>query len=351
MDSLLEKIMTIQSIKPISLIDVGARCGIQRPWDQFPENHLFYFGFEADAEECQRLNNKIESGKRFKYFPYALSNRDSTETLYLTQEEGRSSIYKPNYKFINKFYESAGFHIKKELTLITTTLNDVFNKNNIKPDFLKIDTQGSELKILKGANQYLDSILGLELEVEFIPIYEDQPLFHEVDSYVRGKGFELYDLNRYWAKRSSMNRNSANRGQIIFGDAIYFRSMASLFSTNYDSIEEKREKLLKIISIFSLYGFFDVAIEYLHHYEVPFNKIEIELLKKTIINLSSYPKWQKILFNSKFSNASGKLLHYIANLFSYRSKTDGWGTDYNSVDGRYSYHTTNRFIIKYFGRK
>ena len=39
-------------------------------------------------------------------------------------------------------------------------------------DFIKIDVQGGELSVLKGAARTLSSILGVEAVVEFIPLYD-----------------------------------------------------------------------------------------------------------------------------------------------------------------------------------
>ena len=347
---LIETINKVKNINKISFIDIGARWGIQRPWDKFPKNYLCYWGIDADAEECNRLNNKVSSSECVKFLPFALSDQKSSETLYLTKEEGRSSIYKPNYKYINKFYDWDGFSIKKEIALKTSTLNYVFSENNIKPDFIKIDTQGAELKILKGGSQYLNDLLALEIEVEFIPMYENQPLFSDIDSYLRSKGFEIYDLNRYWAYQRNMNHNCSNRGQLIFGDAIYFRSIDSFFSMNFNNENEKKEKFLKILCIFFLYGFFDTAIEYLHHSKAPFRLNETKSLEKEIISISSYPRWQKIFFNNKYALKISKLLEYLANMLSYKRKSFGWGTDYNTINGRYLYYISDKFS-KIFGKK
>ena len=337
MKKLLKTIMEINpTINSISLIDVGARWGQQRPWNRFPNQYLSYYGFDADAEECQRLSKIKSPLNSIVYFPNALFDKDSVETLYLTKEKGCSSLYKPNYSIANKFYYSGYWTIDKEIQLETTTLKKILSKNNVKPDFLKIDTQGAELNILKGAGEYLDTILGLELEVEFVHFYEKQPLFSDVDSFVRSKGFELFDLNRYWGNRVNMSKYSINRGQLIFADAIYFRSIESFYSMTFDSADAKKEALLKMVSILALYGFFDVAIEYINHSSSPLTDIEIHLLEKNLCFY--YPKWQKILLNNRFAGMLGKLFHLVGNLFSYQLRTFGWGTDYNAIDGRYLYY-------------
>ena len=47
----------------------------------------------------------------------------------------------------------------------------------------------------------MDNVIGLEIEVEFEQMYIDQPLFNEVDAFVKEKGFSLFDIKRYYWKR------------------------------------------------------------------------------------------------------------------------------------------------------
>lgn len=56
-------------------------------------------------------------------------------------------------------------------------------------DAIKLDTQGSELDILRGASRALSSCTLIEIEVEFNPIYEGQNLFCDVDRFLRDRGF------------------------------------------------------------------------------------------------------------------------------------------------------------------
>ena len=336
----------ISPMGEIVLIDIGARWGIQGPWKNIPVGALRYYGFDADEAECRLLNETKQLSGKAKYLPYALSDKIGEEKFYLTETEGASSFYKPNYSIANRYYFNEYYKIKKELILKTTTLQKVFADEKIDPDFMKIDTQGFELNILKGAGEYLDDVLAMEIEVEFLPFYEGQPLFSDVDSFARAKGFELFDLNRYWGKRVNMAKDQANRGQIAFADAIYFRSAGSFYAL-YKNSDKKKEKLMKIVSMFVLYGFFDAAIEYIKHPDSPLTGPEINLIERVCLELSAYPKWQKMLFNNRLATSAGKWLSYLGSMLSYRMKTYGWGTDYNAVDGRYLYYLNGR-VSGYF---
>jgi FkbM family methyltransferase len=331
------------------MLDVGARWGLQRPWNQYPNEFIQYYGFDADQEECDRLNQSIKT-KNVRYIPAALSDENSLETLHITHEPGRSSIYKPNVELLNKFYDGEGFKVASQLKIETTTLNQVILDYNINPDFIKLDTQGAELRIIKGGDKIMDRVLGFEIEVEFLEFYKKQPLFSDVDKYMKSSGFELYDLNRYWAKRRTMGPDHSNRGQIAFCDAIYLRSVDGFYSMKHLSETDLFNKFIKLINILTLYGFHDVAIDLIDHQSSPLDDRDKNWVKDLLLSYSHFPAWQRFLFNNRFAQKLGILFYCLGNLFSYQTKTAGWGTDYNTFHGRYAYHTPES-IVRLFGRK
>tara|TARA_A100001011_G_C13863025_1_gene655775 strand:- start:87 stop:629 length:543 start_codon:yes stop_codon:yes gene_type:complete len=90
-----------------------------------------------------------------------------------------------------------------------------------KIDFIKIDVQGAESKILKGAENSLKLAFGVELEVEFAELYSNQQLFGDVCTQLNSKGFEFIDfVNLTRWERGSHNGN----GQCVFGDALFLKS-------------------------------------------------------------------------------------------------------------------------------
>jgi FkbM family methyltransferase len=62
-----------------------------------------------------------------------------------------------------------------------------------KIDLLKVDTQGSELLVLKGAEQTLPKCKHVLLEISFLPLYEGQASFEEVMMFLFSRGFRLVD--------------------------------------------------------------------------------------------------------------------------------------------------------------
>ena len=66
---------------------------------------------------------------------------------------------------------------------------------------MKLDIQGAELEVLKGAKKTLSNTLGLEIEVEFVHLYTNQPLFGDLYTFLSSHNFELMDFTsiQRWA--------------------------------------------------------------------------------------------------------------------------------------------------------
>ncbi len=151
------------------------------------------------------------------------------------------------------------------IQLNTDTLDNQVQENHIVDvDFIKLDTEGSELFILQSATNTLNNLVfGLEIEVGFVQMYEKQPLFSEVDSFTRKCGFQLFDLKPYFWKRATGKDYSNRKGQIIFADALYLREVET-YENLVSKIEDetvRKSKLLRALSICILYGYVDYALE------------------------------------------------------------------------------------------
>jgi len=81
--------------------------------------------------------------------------------------------------------------------------------------FLKIDTQGYEDRVLKGAEETLARTTGLQLELSLVPLYEGQRLFDELIEHVKAAGFELWSLSPVLFDPKT--------GRLLQVDATFFR--------------------------------------------------------------------------------------------------------------------------------
>ncbi|MBI3899046.1 MAG: FkbM family methyltransferase [Gammaproteobacteria bacterium] len=238
---------------PLWVIDVGASGGIDSRWSNFTSFFKAIL-FEPDPREFEILKGK--SRGNLVVLNSALSDAVKEVDFNLCKKQQVSSAYLPNRDFLAKFPDCERFSVERTIKIKTDTLDDQLEKNNLNEiDFIKIDTQGYELAILRGGIQSLEQAIGLELEVEFSPLYENQPLFADVDSFVRKSNFELFDLKRYFWKRNGSKPFGSRKGQLVYGDALYFKSPELILLMKGVT----PEKIVRSIGVYMVYGYADLA--------------------------------------------------------------------------------------------
>ena len=194
-------------------LDVGAQGG-------FFESNIFakkYNNF-FDPIVVEPLSNEAEklSKKNYKVITKGLWSANCKKKLYvLGKRLGSSSMYKPskdNYDLYNfKKKDFSLFDITNEIEVECTTANESLNKLNIKHlDFLKIDTQGSELEILKGLGEYRPLIIKVEAQV--VPMYEDVPNWSELMNYL----YKINYMTSEWVEIGSHLTRSPVEMDMIF---------------------------------------------------------------------------------------------------------------------------------------
>jgi len=143
-----------------------------------------------------------------------LYSEKTTKTLYVTQKGQCSSLYEPDMEELKKHDNNPKrFNVVKTVELDLVRLDSIIPSGTVI-DYLKIDTQGSELDILKGAGELLRTTKMIECEVEFVPLYKQQPLFEDVERYLKIYGFKFQKYKRTVKWHS---------GTLVFGDAIFIK--------------------------------------------------------------------------------------------------------------------------------
>lgn len=165
---------------------VGGRSGSRG----FPVLHRFEKDiinvlYDADPdclEQVQERNQHLES--ELHVLPYCFGDECKTATFNITYDPYNSSLLDPNPAY-GSYYSFTGghdslhsevFEIVEERTVEIVPMDHIYESNTIsipRPDFLSLDTQGSEYEILRGAEVTLRSrVLALITEVEFHPMYK-----------------------------------------------------------------------------------------------------------------------------------------------------------------------------------
>jgi FkbM family methyltransferase len=271
---------------PIVLIDVGSSGGLKANWKSV-DTCLTVIGFEPDRRAFDALSTK-NSSTQLKYLNTALSEHAGVVDFYLTKKQQLSSVFRSMHKFLDRYPNSDRFDIIEVVKIDVDSMYNQLRSAGINyVDFIKLDTQGSELLILKGAKDFLvDSVFGIETEVEFSQIYEGQPVFADVDSFLRGLGFELFDLAPCYWVRKEWDFSRKTKGQAIFGDVLYLKTGAAferIIANNSKNGNEKA-KIIKAISICLIYKHIDYALQILTSNKCLFSEVEMRKFAECIIS-------------------------------------------------------------------
>ena len=216
-------------VGPFKVIDVGAMAIGQE--DLFAalvkDRRGQIIGFEPVRQECDRLN--AMHGPPHLFLPYLIGD-GSAKTFRITNTLVTSSTFEPNTPLLSLFQnleEVTRVVARQEMQ--TQRLDDVEQCRD--PDYIKLDVQGAELDVIRGASRLLGEALVVQTEVEFVPMYLGQPLFAEIDQAMGAAGYLLHRLTFAGRTfRPLVTDNDINRmgSQVLWGEAFYVRDFTQL---------------------------------------------------------------------------------------------------------------------------
>jgi FkbM family methyltransferase len=213
----------------ISILDVGAALIEKPPYQSLVDaGHGKIFGFEPNQHECERLNR--EYGNPHRFLPFFVGD-GGPAIFHETNWAPTGSLYEPNSRLLEKFQNLAEVVTPVAKHAVNTTrLDDIAEIGDV--DFIKIDVQGSELAVFQNASRALSSTLLIQTEVLFVELYRGQPMFADVDTFLRANGFQFHTLNGFSGRAfkpliANADVNSAFR-QALWSDAIYVRDWMHL---------------------------------------------------------------------------------------------------------------------------
>lgn len=248
---------TILNHEPYIAVDVGAAIGVQVWWHEVLEFATIY-AYEPNQKSSKKLK------KMYQTFDYhvieeALDIVDGEKPIYLTNVPTGSSLLKPNTDYM--YADPSYFFPYIEERIMTYSAENSFIRNKIFDiDLIKIDTQGTELNIVKGLGEdYLTKLLAIEFEAGLPGAYENQPTFLEIHEHMVHNHFELFDLksarNALYSKtRLPYVKKHTVSKKIHEVDVLYFKNLEFILQN------KNIPKLRKLIMSYCAYSFFDEAL-------------------------------------------------------------------------------------------
>jgi FkbM family methyltransferase len=170
------------------IIDVGAHTGESIKRFRKIYNNCEIHSFEPQPKSFKKLNYLKNSKTIINNF--ALGEKQDTKNFYIHNNDSTSS-----------FYKFSNLNIKENNELIEKTkietLDEYVKKKNLGIiDILKIDVQGYEDQVLKGAVESIKhNVKIIELEIIFIDYYEKKSCFNDIENILKPLDFELYTVS------------------------------------------------------------------------------------------------------------------------------------------------------------
>lgn len=211
-------------------------------------------GFEPQVDALEDLLSKASSLER--YLPYAIGDGGS-HILNVCRASGMTSLLQPDparlalFDFLRPLAE-----VETRVPLQTKRLDDVGEIENL--DYLKIDIQGGELNVFRHGVQKLAKAVVVQVEVSFVPLYVDQPVFGDIDLELRAQGFlpHCFAAVKNWPIFPCVINDDprAALNQLLEADIVYVR--------DFSRCETMSDEQLKHLSIIAheCYGSYDLAL-------------------------------------------------------------------------------------------
>ena len=281
------------------VIDAGGRYGVHPSWKSF-DGELEYYLFEPDIDESRRLKKKYKNKKEIIVDSRALDDRNNFLELNILSNKAMSTSFSRSSK--SEYFDGE----KKDQTKIiekrkvkTITLNNFCKNKKIKPDFLKLDVEGGEFRILKGSSEQLNNILGIRCEVNFDKTFENSPIFSRIHDMMLDNDFFLLNLD-YDGKGSLRNefvKTDEKFGILRDCDAVWIKKYEKLFDKRIKNLDVR---ILKYAAFCINNNASDVAIEVLikgiNQYNINLKRLNktylYKFIDKAVHKLFYKLKWQ-----------------------------------------------------------
>ena len=268
-----------------------------------------FYCFEPDENSTDKEPQSINTSRDglVNWSKYALCNHDGKTKINISRRANASSTIKPNIECLKHFpldNWSELSEIVEEVEVPCTRLKTFLQENKIDNiDLLKLDTQGNELDIIKSLDERIKNVSVIKTEVEMLPLYKDQPLYHDVSKYLYLNGFELVDFEimepcKRFHARADLPPSSY---RLVWSDAIFVR----------DPYNFKDPRALQKAMILGSLGYSDLSIYIIKNIDY-INQEDFLLLEKFILSFK-IPRTLK-----------GKLRFFVEKYFGLIIKLYDW---------------------------
>jgi len=243
-----------------AVVDIGANpIDGDPPYKSMLQKRLCrVVGFDPLPDALASLNAKKSEYET--YLPYVVSDGNEG-TLRVCRWPGMTSLFRPNQRMLALFrgFTELG-RVVQEISVSTRRLDDIAEVEAL--DLLKIDVQGAELTVFRHGGQKLSGAVAVQTEVSFVPLYENQPIFGDIDLELRAQGFVPHAfpaIKKWMIAPLGADDPFAAFNQVLEADVVYVRDFHQP-----DKMSSEQLKHLALIA-HHCYGSWDLAANCIHH--------------------------------------------------------------------------------------
>lgn len=184
----------IESMEVDLVVDVGANAGQYVDflrWEVGYDGHVA--SFDPLEENFSILSDRSAEDDAWQVFQLALGSEPGTKEFRQARSNTFSSFLAPHENVDNRFSESVETVDIQMVRVdrLDALLDDICASTGTSRVFLKSDTQGFDLEVLKGTSDVLNRIVAVQIEVAVQPIYEHMPSFRTAIDTLEDLGFRL----------------------------------------------------------------------------------------------------------------------------------------------------------------
>lgn len=179
--------------------------------------------------------------------------------LNVLRNHEASTIYQINETLMGRYSIGSLHDTMGQVNIEVHPLDDVVGTS---PDFIKIDVEGAEFEILKGAKKCLDSCLGIFIEISFKDRYTNAPKYFETMKMIENAGFEMYDIYpEYWKRAPTFPTHKTNH-EVVWANVLYIRPGEDVISMMRDHPTKALSIARKYLMILKMYQFNSSALAF-----------------------------------------------------------------------------------------
>jgi FkbM family methyltransferase len=175
------------------VLDVGAAKGVYAAQLRLAGYRGRIVSFEPLSKPFRKLEKAAADDPGWECIQTALGTEEGTTAINVAGNSDSSSFLQIGDRHLEAAPQSA--YVKEE-TVEVRRLDSIWDRV-VRPDdrpYLKLDVQGFELEVLRGAEGSLPQVAAVQAELSLVPVYEGGPVFREVFDYLEEHGFRLVGL-------------------------------------------------------------------------------------------------------------------------------------------------------------